>query len=216
MLKKLYDDRYVLIASVFLGLFISVAFAISTKVYADKIMSDLTSEVFRFHVIANSNSYLDQALKLKVRNSILDKYKYMLTSSDSKEETVTFFAEHIEDIEKTAAKVIAEEGYDYSVKAEIAKSIFPIKKYGDVTLPAGKYDCLKINIGKAQGHNWWCVMFPPLCYVDGTYEEIEEKKYSKCFDSETYDVILGNSKKAKPQVKIKLKIVEMWQGIGDV
>ncbi len=215
MLKWLYRERYALAISLFSGFVISLALAISTKVYADKVMDDLTSEVFRFHVIANSDANEDQALKLKVRNSILNKYKYKLISSKSKDETISFFASHIDDIEKTAAEVMASEGYDYGVKAEISKSNFPIRRYGDVTLPAGKYDCLKITLGKARGHNWWCVMFPPLCYVDGTYEEIEEKKYSEDFDDETYKVILGNSDKAEPQVKIKLKIVELWQGKGE-
>ncbi len=198
-------------AALGVGLIISLIFCTVTKAYSEREMEKITSEVFRFHILADDDSEEAQALKLALRDEILEDYKDFLTSSPSKAETMAFFGSHLSEIEEKGEEFFKERGLSTGVKAEIGKSSFPLRKYGEFTLPAGVYDCLKISIGRAEGHNWWCVMFPPLCYVKGTCEEAEEGVYKEDLSEEVYDIITGESKSASPEVKIKLKIIEFWQ-----
>ncbi|MCD8215768.1 MAG: stage II sporulation protein R [Clostridiales bacterium] len=209
--KCLRKEFKITAAAVFCGLVVSLIFCISTRAYSHKIINDISSEVFRFHILANSDSEEDQNLKLLLRDEILNTYEDFLTSSPSKEETAAFFKARLPEIEEMSEAFLKSMGCNYKVKAEVTKSLFPLRKYADVTLPGGEYDCLKISIGEAAGHNWWCVMFPPLCYVEGTYKEAEEKAYKDSLSEEVYGIILGGSKDAPAEVKIKLKIAELWQ-----
>ncbi|MCC8097596.1 MAG: stage II sporulation protein R, partial [Eubacterium sp.] len=151
------------------------------------------------------------ALKLALRDEILENYEDFLTSSPSKEETAAFFERRLAEIENISEEFLKSRGCDYKVRAEVTKSTFPLRKYADVTLPGGNYDCLKISIGEAAGHNWWCVMFPPLCYVEGTYSEAEEGTYKDELSEDVYSIILGDSEGASTKVRLKLKITELWQ-----
>lgn len=117
----------------------------------------------RLHVIANSNSAEDQALKLEVRDAVLQSGSSFLGTGKTKEEAETAVKNNIETLENAAKQVIEENGYDYSVKVTLGKSRFPTKTYGNYTLPAGEYDAVKVIIGSGEGKNWWCVMFPSLC-----------------------------------------------------
>lgn len=143
----------------------------------------LSNEDFiRFHVVANSDSEEDQALKLKVRDKLIEKINNDLVrlavaeadADDEKaslniEESRVYIKENLDAIEAAAEEIVREEGYDYDVRAEFGVSWIPEKTYGSVTFPAGNYEALKILIGKAEGHNWWCVLYPPLCLIDSSY-----------------------------------------------
>ena len=121
--------------------------------------------IVRLHVIANSDTVGDQALKLKVRDAVIgymEKQDYL----QSAEETEEFLKDNLDRLEKIAEGVIASEGYDYSAAADLGVRYIPEKTYGDITFPAGNYEALNITIGKGQGENWWCVLFPPLCLLD--------------------------------------------------
>lgn len=120
-------------------------------------------EVLRLHVIANSDSYDDQLLKLKVRDRVLEKGKSIFGNSDTKQTAEATIKNNIGELQKIAETEISENGYDYPVRIELGKSRFPTKTYESVTLPAGEYDAVRVIIGKGEGKNWWCVMFPPLC-----------------------------------------------------
>ncbi|MCD8158770.1 MAG: stage II sporulation protein R [Clostridiales bacterium] len=212
MLKKYFTREYkFIIVSVLAGFVCSFIFCISARAYSHSVMNKITSEVFRFHILANSDSEEDQALKLALRDKILENYRDFLTSSPSKAETEDFFKSRLPEIENISEEFLKNEGCDYEVKAEVTKSMFPLRKYADVTLPGGNYDCLKISIGDAAGHNWWCVMFPPLCYVEGTYSEAEQGTYKNDLSEDVYSIILGDSESASPKVRLKLKITELWQ-----
>lgn len=142
--------------------------------------SQLTNEDFiRFHVVANSDSEEDQALKLKVRDELLDEInkglvKRAVAQADVDDDTASldieqsrrYIAENIYEIQAEAERIVRDEGYDYEVKAEFGVSWIPEKTYGSVTFPAGNYEALKVLIGEAEGHNWWCVLYPPLCLID--------------------------------------------------
>ena len=122
--------------------------------------------IIRFHVIANSNSGEDQALKLKVRNCVLAKVQNRMSESCTAAETRRYIEENLGEIEEWAGQCVRAEGYDYKVAARIGVTAIPAKEYDDVYFPAGNYEALTITIGEGKGHNWWCVIFPPLCLVD--------------------------------------------------
>ena len=127
----------------------------SAYFYVTAVSSGISDSVFRLHVIANSDSDEDQALKLKVRDSLLEYMNSLCSSTSSKEEAMRIANEHIDDFTKIAQDVIAQNGYDYSVDVSVGSCDFPTKEYGDVSLPAGTYDALRVKIGSASGHNWW-------------------------------------------------------------
>lgn len=121
--------------------------------------------IIRLHVIANSNTVGDQALKLKVRDAVI---AYMEDQEDlaTVDETRDFLKGDLNRLETIADGIIAAEGYDYTAKADIGVRYIPEKTYGDITFPAGNYEALNITLGKGEGENWWCVLFPPLCLLD--------------------------------------------------
>ena len=131
--------------------------------------------------------------------------------STSKQEAMQIANEHKEEFTQIAEKVIKENGYNYTVNVQIGKADFPTKYYGDITLPAGTYDALKVQIGEAKGQNWWCVMFPPLCFVDvstGIVPDNSKQELKQSLDNEEYDLI---SKTDNNEISFKFKIVELFQ-----
>lgn len=145
----------------------------------------IAHSVLRFHVIANSDSEADQALKLKVRDSILHELQTGLSDISSIAQAKQYVASQFQKIENTSIYTIRENGYSYSVKAFIKKRYFPVKTYGDLTFPAGYYDALCVEIGKAAGHNWWCVLFPSLCFEDATTATVPDDSKKKLKDALT-------------------------------
>lgn len=126
----------------------------------------LAQEVLRFHVLANSDSDEDQKLKLQVRDAVLGYMKENMPEEESAEAVKDWVRGHIDMIEDVSRRVIAEQGADYEVSAAVTTCWFPDKSYGDIIFPAGNYEALRIEIGEAAGHNWWCVLYPGLCFMD--------------------------------------------------
>ena len=181
--------------------------------YVNAVSTDIQNSVFRLHVIANSDSDEDQNLKYIVRDKVLEYINSISNSSMTKDEVIALANENINEIQKIAENTIHENGYNYSVKLNIGNFSFPTKKYGDITFPAGFYDALKIEIGEAKGHNWWCVMFPPLCFVDVTSGIVPEESKQTIRDNlseEEYKLLSENS----GNMNFKFKIVEMFQDIS--
>lgn len=138
--------------------------------------SEVRSETLRLHIIANSDSEEDQALKLKVRDAVLEATGELFAEVSGKTEAVAAAEYSADDIKAIAEQVIKNEGFDYSVQAEVTEMWFETRSYEGFTLPAGDYDAVRIIIGAGEGKNWWCVMYPALC-VPGAEESIE--KYGK-------------------------------------
>ena len=148
-----------------------------------KTQESLAEEVFRFHVLGNSDSRKDQEVKLKVRDAVID---YMKRDMGEREElssgkdaakaeaTKRWAKTHLREIEDTANQVLEEEGYSYRAKAEVTTCYFPDKRYGDVLFPEGEYEALRIKLGKAKGRNWWCVLYPNLCFMNSTCAVVEK------------------------------------------
>ena len=183
---------------------------ISALSYTRAVCSDIQDSVFRLHVIANSDSDDDQKLRYIVRDSVINYINEITANATSKEEVMMIAQENLSQIQSIALQTIIENGYDYTVNINIGNFYFPTKKYGDITFPPGYYDALKIEIGESKGQNWWCVMFPPLCFVDvtsGIVPDESKENLKSNLSQEEYDLISTNS----TDIEIKFKIVEVLQ-----
>jgi len=163
---------------------------------------DVKDVVIRFHVLANSDTEEDQNLKLKVRDEILNYLQPYLQNLQSREEAKKEILDKQDEIKKISLKVIKDNGYSYGVRTELARENFPEKSYGKITLPQGNYEAIRVIIGNGEGHNWWCVMFPALCFIDVTKGQVEEKK-----SQAELDKVIEENKQEK--VDVKFKIVEV-------
>ena len=197
--------RFILVSALLI-----IYVCMSAVSYTHAVTTDIADSVFRLHVIANSNSDEDQNLKYIVRDKVIEYMSSISQNASSKEEVIKIAKANLDKIQAIASQTIRENGYTYSVNVEVGNFSFPSKRYGDITLPPGYYDALRIKIGKAEGQNWWCVMFPPLCFVDVTSgvvpdesKEIMKENLSK----EEFDLISKNTN----EVKVKFKIVEVLQ-----
>ena len=199
---------------IILSILIFIYTGICALSYASNISSDISNSVFRLHVIANSNSKEDQDLKYKVRDNLI-KYMYDICSDcETKQEAINLVTNYKNNFKQIALDTIKSEGYNYNVNIGIGNFEFPTKQYGDISLPAGFYDALKVEIGEAKGRNWWCVMFPPLCFVDITSGIVpeESKKYLQDnMKEEEYALISDNS---SLDIKFKFKILEFFNQNG--
>ncbi len=181
--------------------------------YVNAVSTNIQDSVFRLHVIANSDSDEDQNLKYIVRDKVLEYINSISTNESSKEEVIALANKNINEIQMIAENTIRENGYNYSIKLNIGNFAFPTKTYGDISFPAGFYDALKIEIGEAKGQNWWCVMFPPLCFVDvtsGVVPEESKEIMKENLSDEEYELVSENSN----DINFKFKIIEMFQNIG--
>lgn len=182
--------------------------------YVTAVSSDISDSVFRLHVIANSDSQEDQNLKYKVRDALLEYMNTLCSSEFSKEEAMNIAENHIDDFSNIAQDIVTQNGYDYPINVSIGKYNFPTKEYGDVSLPAGNYDALRVEIGSASGHNWWCVMFPPLCFVDvssGIVPESSKELLQDGMSEEEYDLLTKSSDNS--ELNFKFKIVELFENL---
>ena len=140
-----------------------------------QIQEQLAGEVLRLHVLANSDSEKDQALKLKVRDEILLYMKENMPDTEYVEEVTDWVRKNSRKLEEIGAEVISKEGYHYPVSAALTTCWFPEKSYGDVTFPQGNYKALRIEIGEAKGENWWCVLYPELCFMNAVHAVVPEE-----------------------------------------
>lgn len=184
--------------SVLAGILISlVVTGIVVNAKQSQMQRDLAKEVFRFHVLANSDSEEDQALKMQVKEAVIAYMKEEIPESDSVETTKAWAKSHLDAIVNLAKAVIQEEGYDYPVTAEVAFCDFPDKTYGDITFPSGRYEALRIEIGEANGQNWWCVLYPNLCFIDSVHAVVPEKgkkDLKKVLGDDTYEMVTATSR----------------------
>lgn len=186
---------------------------LSAASYVDAVSEELSDSVFRLHVIANSDSDEDQSLKYKVRDAVLEYMNTISANCTSKEEVIRLANEYENEFKEIAEKVIAENGYNYDVKIKIGNFEFPTKTYGDISFPAGYYDALRIEIGEAKGQNWWCVMFPPLCFVDVTSGIVPDESKQIMQDNlgeEEYSIISDHKSN---DIKFKFSLIEFFKNI---
>lgn len=209
MVNIIKKDKKIISMSFLIGIAISIAIgAVFSKAYADRTQKRIAENVIRFHVIANSDRETDQELKLKVRDSIIGYLNDKLEGCSDRNDSRKIIEENLDEIEQVAQETVRSEGYIYDVKAEICTDTFPLRQYGDVRLPSGDYEALKVSIGAAEGHNWWCVVYPPLCFVDAACGEVSEKSQERLIAAAGSDITVV-SDDIVPE--FKFKVVEMWQ-----
>lgn len=157
-----------------------------------KTQKEIADNIIRFHVRANSDSDEDQELKLKVKDAVVSYLQEELSLADSLDEARNILYYDSADIKNIAEEVIKSEGMAYDVQVYFETAYFPMKTYGDMTFPPGEYEAFRIDIGEAQGHNWWCVLFPPLCLVSQSYSVVPDSSKEQLKDilsEEAYDTI---------------------------
>lgn len=170
-----------------------------------QIQKEIAKEVIRLHVVANSDSEADQQLKLEVKEQVVGLLREEMGGDSSVEMAKQTLTNHLDEVEKVASDYIQKKGYDYEVNAELGTCYFPVKEYGDMTFPAGEYEALKVNIGKHEGKNWWCVMYPTLCFVDSTYQIVPEESKEKLKENltlEEYETLLTGGEEVEYGFKV--------------
>ena len=210
---KYLVKKYIVLRVFLVTLLLFTFVCMSAYSYASAVSYNISDSVFRLHVIANSNSEEDQNLKYLVRDSLLEYMNKISSDVLTKDDAIKVVEEHIDEFYYIANQAIIQNGYNYSVKIAISKCDFPTKYYGDIVLPSGIYDALRVEIGAAEGRNWWCVMFPPLCFVDvssGTVPDESKGLLQDSFSNEEYDLITAEN---TTDISLKFKIVEFIENL---
>lgn len=174
---------------------------------------EIADNIIRFHIIANSDSKEDQNLKLEVKDIVVERLQKELNQTRNLEEARGVIQKNLSMIEQTAKEVIEQKGYNYKVSAMLGQREFPVKVYGDMVFPAGEYEALQVKIGTAEGKNWWCVMFPTLCFVDGTYSVVPEESKEQLQDTLTKEEYQSLLLENKGKIQVKWKIGDWWNHI---
>lgn len=190
-----------------IGIFLAVVLIAGV---CEQVQGEISSGIVRLHIIANSDADTDQDVKIKVRDAIIAAQKDIFPHGIKK----NLSYEEKEMLAQVAEGVLRSQGFNYGVKLETGKFYFPAKKYDNITLPAGDYDAVKVVLGEGKGQNWWCVMYPPLCFTDSAVGRMNEESLSKLKETmgkAEYEIVSGESVKAVPV----LKILELWQGLKE-
>ena len=166
----------------------------------------IKDEIIRFHVIANSDSEKDQKLKLQIRDEVIKYLEPKLAKSKSINQSREIIKENDKKVKEIARKVVKDKGYNYKIDSQLSKENFPEKVYGNITLPQGEYEAYRILIGDSVGQNWWCVMFPPLCFVDVTKGEVAYNETEKRMD----EIV---QKEEKENYNLKFKFIEVLKDV---
>lgn len=188
-----------------LCLLLAVAAAALLGARLGKEQDDLAEKVIRLHVVANSDSEQDQALKLKVRDAVLAEGGLRLTGLD-RAQAVDAWTAALPELGRVAADTVAAEGYDYPVRVTLGPDQFPTKRYADFALPAGEYTALRVELGQGQGQNWWCVVFPPLC-LDAVSEHSAETLAQSGLTDSQVALVTGETE----GYVVKFKAMELWE-----
>lgn len=190
--------------SVTVGIVVAILFSICSFA---KTSEEIRSDVLRLHVIANSDTSVDQNLKLRLRDYILQEGKDIFNGSVNVENAVEKIEPVLPELEKSAKAFVKQAGFDYDVKISLSNEYFTTRTYETVTLPAGKYLALRVVIGSGEGHNWWCVMFPPMCVPAADKKDEIENVFSE------KEIKLVES---KPKYEPRFKVVEIYEQLKEI
>ena len=191
------------------ALLIGLAVFLTSGALALRTQDELADKVVRLHVLANSDSEEDQALKLRVRDAVLEQATAILEQSADRREAESRLRGQLLELERIAAKEIAAEGYDYPVTVNLENTDFPTKEYDGFTLPAGEYLALRVIIGEGKGQNWWCVVFPPLCTAASA--DVPASALAAGFSEEEVSLITEENQ----GYVLKFKAVEWWETLKE-
>lgn len=212
-LKLLNKKKLIVYTITFIVLTVTLILT-SAYNYSNSIQNGIATDIIRLHVIANSDSEHDQEVKRKVRDEVLKYMNSQSVNSKSTDDARSIICSNLERFKEIAEQTLRSNGFNYEAKVYFGKYPFPTKVYGDVTFPAGEYESLRIILGNGSGANWWCVMFPPLCFVDaskGIVPDSSKAQLKNVMTEEEYRLVMSNSTNTDSEVKIKFKIVELFQ-----
>ncbi|MBE7049449.1 MAG: stage II sporulation protein R [Ruminococcaceae bacterium] len=208
--KKKFTGGIIIKKVLFIFLpFLLIMFIVNTEFSETE--AALSENLIRLHVVANSDSDVDQKLKIKVRDAIINKCGDVFGETEDICSARKNVMRNLDVIKECAVKEIRKNGFEYDVSVRLLKEDFPTKEYGELVLPKGNYEALKVEIGQAKGQNWWCVLFPPLCFVNDTCVSIDEDAV------ETFSQNIGDdnkefvSKDKSASLEFRFKAYEMWQ-----
>ena len=194
-------------------LLLAFLFTMAGQRQSDEAMAArIAPEILRFHVLANSDSDEDQQLKLRLRTLLLDSIYEKLGENASLDDTKEYVLANKDSLEQEAEDYMKAEGYDYPAHMEVTECYFPTKTYGDMVFPCGTYDAVRVEIGKGKGHNWWCVLYPPLCFVDSTYAVVPDSSREilrESLDAADYQALL--KKQPEVHIRIRSKFLELLE-----
>ena len=185
----------------------------SADVYEDALKSP-EDVIVRFHVRANSDSEEDLALKYEVRDAVLAELADGLETVEDDGATLRYIMQKLPDIRQAARAVVDEAGYDYTISAYVVREEFPIREYGELVLPAGTYRALRVDIGAAKGENFWCMLYPMMCYTmdaGAVVDSEDTEKLAQALDEESYEKLFVKREAKGDNVKVRLKILEWLQ-----
>ncbi len=172
---------------------------------------EMADSLLRLHVIANSDAPGDQQAKLEVRDRIIRELGDEIRVMDSKQQVIDFIRNNKGRIEQIARDQLKSSGKNYDVKAETGSFVFPTKLYGNLALPAGEYDALRVVLGEGKGANWWCVMFPPLCFVDDSSVAFarDQERVREMLEQEEYRILAESGSRDRIPVRLRFKVIEL-------
>lgn len=174
----------------------------------DPLQPRIAQKILRFHILANSDSDVDQNVKKRVRDAVGQMLEPKLAAAKGLSDTERIVEENMEEIVATAERTLEENGFSYGASARLARVDFPVKTYGNYTFPAGNYEALQVSLGKGEGHNWWCVLYPNMCFQGSVYEIVDEKadeKLRQVLTQEEYQDVFDSG-----NMKIRCKFLEYF------
>lgn len=198
-------DLFLCITCLLLALLFTMA---ENRQEDEALAARIAPEILRFHVLANSDSQEDQSLKLKVRTMLLDSIYEGLGENASLEKTKAYVLSHQKSLERKAEHYMKTLGYDYPAHMELTNCYFPTKTYGDMVFPCGNYEAVRVKIGEGKGRNWWCVLYPPLCFTDSSYAVVPDTSkriLQESVDAADYKILNRES----PKIHIRFKLAEL-------
>lgn len=193
-----------------ISLLFGLMFSMLIMAYADETQKSIADSLVRLHIVANSDSQIDQSVKLLVRDAVIDELSPIISNASNPSHAQQIINDNLSLVEKAAQSVLKKNNLGYGATALCTISHFPTKQYENITLPAGNYNALKIILGNGDGQNWWCVMYPPLCFegsIDGNMNSDAKTLLKSNLDSDEYALICQNS---SIPVKFKFKIFEIF------
>ena len=210
MFNKFVGECKILMVSLAVGLVFATVLAVVSYAYSHAVQRDISQNVIRFHVRANSDTAQDQQLKDMVRVQVLARFEEFLAESMYIEETRQALQAKLTYIQEYAEGIVRAAGFAYNVDVQMANMFFPTQFYGNIVFPPGQYEAVKIIIGAGEGRNWWCLMFPPLCYLDMTTTDSGRELLAGTIADEGFRLITHPEDDAR-NVAVRFRVVEWWQ-----
>jgi len=208
---RIIKEAKIIAISLIIGLALAFSVAAYTYVYSATSQRDIAENVIRFHVLPHSNSHTDQRIKDVVRTEVLAEFEDLLRASESVKESRQLLENELPAIQAYAETVVRGLGFDYPVEVRLANAFFPTQTYGELSFPPGIYEALQITIGDGAGRNWWCLMFPPLCFVDMTSTDAGRQQLSDTMSDESFRLLTHQDEDAPATMEVRFRVVEWWQ-----